>query len=729
MTFLTRSTFFFLILSSVFNALVISSDGDSSGDGSLTWDQAYDKAKSIVSRMSLEQKVGLATGMGWEKTLCVGNTYASIDPDFPSLCLQDSPLGIRFADNVTAGVSGITAASSFDRSAIRQRGEYMGKEFRAKGVHFQLGPSIDIMRSPQSGRAWEGFGEDPWLAGVAGRETIIGIQSQGVIATVKHYIGNNQETNRTTSSSIIDKRTLHEVWLWPYARAVEAGVGAVMCGYNRFDGIYACENDYILNTVLKNELGFRGPVMSDWGATHSTIKAANAGLDMTMPGDILMGDGLTFFGPNLTKAVHEGKVSEERVTDMSLRIAASHFKMMQDKNYPKTTLNTFNRTDAPVVLVQDDHDRLVREMGSASVVLLRNEDEILPLGNDFKKIAIIGSNAGPIPEGLQGCPDQSCGNGHLAMGWGSGTADFPYLVTPIDGIKARMEDEINVVHTFDDYDLDRAKDLASSADVSIVFAMADSGEEYIVVDGNNDRMNMSLWHNGDKLIEAVSEASDNVILVINSVGPVLMPWIENKSIKAIVWPGLAGQESGNALADILFGDVNPSGRLPYTIAKNAEDYPAHISTHSEVVYSEKLLVGYKYFDAKDIKPLFEFGYGLSYTKFEYDDISVVAERNGANTKVVTSITINNVGSVDGAEIPQAYITFPPSAGEPPKLLRGFEKVYIKAGDTKTVNFEFTDVDLSTWDEESEKWKLAEGQFTVHVGASSRDIRASIPFTI
>ncbi|KAG2227455.1 hypothetical protein INT45_007480 [Circinella minor] len=723
MTFLTRSTLFLFITLCIISGLA-------SSDSELTWDEAYDKAFSLVNQMSLEQKVGLTTGVGWEKTLCVGNTYASENPDFPSLCLQDSPMGIRFGNNVTAGVSGITAAASFDKTAIRQRGEYMGKEFRAKGVHYQLGPSIDIMRSPQSGRAWEGFGEDPWLSGVAGRETILGIQSQGVAATAKHYIGNNQETNRTTSSSNIDKRTLHELYLWPYARAVEADLAAVMCGYNLADGEYACENSYILNTVLKGELGFRGVIMSDWGATHSTAKAANAGLDMTMPGDILMGDGLTFFGSNLTKAVNDGEVSEDRVTDMALRIAASYYKMKQDEDFPKTTINTFTRSAAPEILVQENHSELVREMGAAAVVLLRNEDEILPLSTHTpKKISLIGSNAGPIPQGLNGCPDQSCGKGHLAVGWGSGTADFPYLVTPFDGITARAGENIEIVHNFNDYDLEEVQSLAYEADVAIVFVMADAGEEYIIVEGNNDRKNLSLWNNGDNLIEAVAEVSENVIVVINSVGPVLMPWIDNENIKAIVWPGLAGQESGNSLADVLFGDVNPSGRLPYTIAKKQDDYPAHISSEAQIEYTEKLLLGYKYFDAKGISPLFEFGFGLSYTQFKYDRLKTVVNGKKDNTRVTTSISITNVGEIDGAEIPQAYLSFPQYTNEPPKLLRGFEKVYLQAGEKKTVDFVFTKNDLSFWDEESEEWKLAKGEFTVYIGASSRDIRGSSSFTI
>jgi beta-glucosidase len=238
--------------------------------------------------MSLEQKVNIATGVGWKNGPCVGNTYAISNPDFPSLCLQDAPLGVRFAYNVTSGVAGINAAASFDRNAIYERGVYMGQEFRGKGAHIQLGPAMNFMRSPEGGRGWESGGEDPFLLGVLAEQTVLGIQSQGVIATAKHYILNEQGLNRKTGSSEADERTLHEIYLWPFARAIEAGVGSVMCGYNLVNEIFACENDYLLNTILKGELGFNGFVQSDWSATMSTVDSANHGLDMTMPGNTIL---------------------------------------------------------------------------------------------------------------------------------------------------------------------------------------------------------------------------------------------------------------------------------------------------------------------------------------------------------------------------------------------------------------------------------------------------------
>ncbi|KAG1251949.1 hypothetical protein G6F68_012020 [Rhizopus microsporus] len=250
----------------------------------LSWEDAYTKAKVLVDQMSLEQKVNITTGILWQQGPCVGNTHAITNPEFPSLCLQDAPLGVRYANNVTVGVAGINAAASFDRKAIYDRGVYMGKEFRGKGVNVQLGPSMNFMRSPEGGRGWESAGEDPFLTGVVSVETITGIQSQGVIATAKHFILNVLELNKKKESSNTDDRTLHEIYLWPFARSVEAGVGSVMCSYNLINDTYACENDYTINTVLKGELGFKGFVQSDWYATMSTVPSANGGLDMDMPG-------------------------------------------------------------------------------------------------------------------------------------------------------------------------------------------------------------------------------------------------------------------------------------------------------------------------------------------------------------------------------------------------------------------------------------------------------------
>ncbi|CAO0790070.1 unnamed protein product [Mucor circinelloides] len=699
----------------------------------LSWDDAYKKADALVSQMSLEQKINITTGVGWGNGPCVGNTYATTSPDFPSLCLQDSPLGVRLADNVTSGVSGINAAASFDKSAILARGEYMGREFYGKGVHVQLGPGMNFMRSPEGGRGFESGGEDPFLTGVVAAETIKGIQSEGVIATAKHYLLNDQELNRNTGSSDADERTLHEIYLWPYARSIEAGVASVMCSYNLVNGTYACENDHILNTLLKEELGFKGFVQSDWGATHSTVASVNGGLDMTMPGDITFGSGDSYFGANLTKAVNDDEVKEDRVTDMAMRIVASWYKLGQDKNFPETTLSSFTREDAKYVNVQADHKKLVREMGAASSVLLKNSG-ILPLSNKVKSVALIGSDIKAGPAAVNNdtiCADHGCDIGHLAQGWGSGTADFPYLIDPLTGLTNALGKDVKIQSSTDDWDLAAAAKTAKDADIAFVFSNADSGEEYITVDGNKgDRNNLTLWHNGDNLIKAVADANENTVVVIHSVGPVLMnEWINHKNIKAVLWPGLAGQESGNSLADIVLGKVNPSGRLPYTIAKEYDDYNVHPDPADQVVYSEKLLMGYKWFDHAGIEPLFPFGHGLSYTSFKYSGLKVKAKKKDDSVTVTASVMVKNSGKVAGAEVVQAYISFPESAGEPLKNLRGFEKVFIKKDSSSKVEFEFSKTELSVWDTKTKSWVIPSGKFTLHIGASSRDIRQTASFTL
>ncbi|KAI7895405.1 glycoside hydrolase superfamily [Mucor mucedo] len=706
----------------------------------LSWDEAYIKAALLVDQMSLDQKVAITTGRGWANGPCGGNTYPISSPHFPSLCLQDGPLGVRGANNVTSGVAGINAAASFDKMAIRARADYLGKEFRGKGIHVQLGPAVNMMRSPKSGRAWEGSGEDPYLAGIVAAESIKGVQAHGVIANVKHYILNDQELNRMTSSSEIDARTLHEIHLWPFARSVEAGVGSVMCSFNKISGIHACENDYLLNTVLKGELGFKGFVVSDWWATHSTVQAANGGLDMTMPGDITLptsidkpGSSDSYFGKNLTDAVIQKDVSESRATDMAMRIVASWYKMHQDENFPQTQLS-FDQRNSPFVNVQENHRILVREMGAASNVLLKNLNFTLPIvPSQVKSIAVIGSDAGPPPNGINTCFLNYCSNGTLAQGWGSGTADFPYLIDPLQGLREVFGDA-KIKSTLNDWDLHQAAEIAKDADFAFVFSNADSGEGLLGIYG--DRKNLSLWQNGDNLIKAVADANSNTIVVIHSVGPVLMPWIDHPNIKAVLWPGLPGQVSGHSLADIVTGKVNPSGRLPYTIAKREEDYNVDIDLDQVVEYSERLLMGYKWFDHAGIEPLFPFGYGLSYTSFDYDDLKVKtrvfynddAKKIVSDAIVRASINVRNCGTYDGAEIVQAYLSFPKSANSPPQQLRGFEKIFLQKGQNATVEFDLRKTELSIWDVSTSTWVIPAGEFAIGIGASSRDIRMSIGFT-
>ncbi|KAI9304202.1 beta-glucosidase [Cunninghamella echinulata] len=694
----------------------------------ISWSVAYDNAKALVNKMSLEEKIKIMTGKSFTYSDCAGNTYAT--QHFPSLCLQDGPLGMRAAHNVTLGVAGINAAASFDKQGILQRGIYMGKEFKGKGVHVQLGPGMNFMRSPQNGRGWESFGEDPFLSGVAAAETIKGVQSQGVISTAKHFILNEQELNRFSESSDVDDRTLHEVYLWPFARSVEAGLGAVMCSYNKINGTNACENDHVLNKILKQELNFKGFVMTDWWAARSTVQSANSGLDMEMPGniDINNPDSGSYFGANLTSAVKDHQVNEARINDMAERIVATWYKMGQDKNFPGVKINNLKPNKAPFVNVKADHSKYVRSLGAASVVLLSNKENILPLSKNTKSISIIGSDAfnSPLIYNETVCPYNQCAPGTLVQGWGSGTVTFPsHIISPFDGIKERAGNNTKVTGTSTNWDLEKVEQIAKESDIAIVFSNSDSGED--INTGHGDRINLTLWNNGDNLIERVANSNKNTIVVIHSVGAVLMPWIDHPNIKAIVWPGLPGEQSGNSLADVLYGDVNPSGRLPYTIAKKLEDYVTAPSPDDHIVYSEKLNIGYRWFDAKNIEPLFPFGYGLSYTHFSYSHLDVVV--SAKKEEVHAQIRVKNDGGIDGAEVVQLYLSFPNHVGEPPKILRGFEKVFIKSGRQSTVQFELGKTELSIWDVVSQSWVIPQGEFRIHIGASSRDIRQSSAFIL
>ncbi|KAH8550850.1 glycoside hydrolase superfamily [Umbelopsis sp. PMI_123] len=679
----------------------------------------------MVTNLTMEEKVNMTTGMGWQGGHCLGNIPPIPRLNFTGLCLQDSPAGVRLTKGISVFPSGINTASTFDKALIYERAKTLGKEFRAKGVNVALTPMINLMRSPYAGRNWEGAGEDPYLVGMVASLTVKGIQKNGVIATAKHFAGNEQETNRNSYSSYISDRAMHELYLWPFRESVEAGVGSIMCSYNKINGTYACENDQLLNGLLKGELGFRGFVQSDWSATMSTVPSANGGLDMTMPGDIKFHSGDSYYGKNLTRVVVDGQVPESRLNDMALRVFASWYMAGQDKNYPEVNFDSWNLNPETYIDVQGSHAKTIREVAAASVILLRNDQKTLPLQN-VSSIGIIGDDAGANAGGPNSCADRGCDRGTLAIGWGSGTAEFPYLVTPFDGISNRAGRQIKVISSLDDYDYDYASKVASQVDVPLVFANADSGEEFITVEENvGDRTHLQLWHNTEKLIKAVADANPRTIVVVHSVGPVDIEWANHPNISAIVWAGLPGQESGNALADVLFGDVNPSGRLPYTIAKATGDYPVPIEKNKDIRYNEELRLGYRWFEATNKEPKFEFGYGLSYTQFNYTDI--ILNKNGYSVEV--NITLQNTGGVDGAEIPQLYLEFPSEAEQPSKILRGFEKIYIKTGQKQTATFKLDSKLISYWNVTQQKWVVPHGDFNVHIGASSKDIRLKSTFTI
>ncbi|KAL2214655.1 glycoside hydrolase family 3 protein [Sarocladium strictum] len=695
------------------------------------WDSAYSQAQSALSGLSLSDKVGIVTGVGWNPGgACVGNTSPVSSIGYPSLCLQDGPLGVRYAISITAFTPGVQAASTWDLDLIRQRGQYIGEEFRGTGSHVMLGPVAGgLGKIAEGGRNWEGFSPDPYLTGIMVAETIDAVQGVGVQTAVKHYILNEQELNRETMSSNPDDRTTHELYLWPYVDAIHAESSAVMCSYNKIHGVWACESEFAMNTMLKERLGFKGYVVTDWAAQHSTAASANAGLDMTMPGSNWDG-GDVYWGPQLESAVRNGQVSQSRVDDMATRILAAWYRLGQNSGYPNVNFNAN---------VAGNHKENVRACARDGTVLLRNEDNILPLTNP-STIAVIGSSAVIGAHARNECQDGGCNSGALGMGWGSGAVDYPYFVAPYDAINERASSEGARVVLSNSDNTGSGASAAQGADVAIVFITADSGEGYIEVEGNRgDRNNLDPWHNGNALVEAVANANENVIVVVHSTGPIILESIlSHASVKGIVWAGLPSQESGNALVDVLWGDTNPSGKLVYTIAKQRGDYGTEVVNGNDD-YDEGLYIDYRHFDNAGIEPRYEFGFGLSYTTFEYGDISIDAgsiASGSATGSVISggpsglfddvatiSVSITNTGDVDGAEVAQLYLSYPSSAPEtPPLQLRGFDKLSLAAGESGTATFNLRWRDLSYWDVGTNTWVVPAGEFGVSVGASSRDIR-------
>ncbi|KAL1971151.1 hypothetical protein VTN77DRAFT_102 [Rasamsonia byssochlamydoides] len=626
-------------------------------NGQGDWAEAYQKAVQFVSQLTLAEKVNLTTGTGWEQEQCVGQVGSIPRLGFRGLCMQDSPLGVRDTDYNSAFPAGVNVAATWDRNLAYARGQAMGEEHRGKGVDVQLGPVAGPLgRSPDAGRNWEGFAPDPVLTGNMMASTIQGIQDAGVIACAKHYILYEQEHFRQGSqdgytvadsiSSNADDKTIHELYLWPFADAVRAGVGSIMCSYNQVNNSYACSNSYTLNKLLKGELGFQGFVMTDWGGHHSGVGDALAGLDMSMPGDIDFDSGTSFWGANLTVAVLNGSIPEWRVDDMAVRIMSAYYKVGRDRysvpiNFDSWTLDTYGYEHYAVsknwakvnehVDVRGNHAEIIRQIGAASAVLLKNNGA-LPLTGNERFVGVFGYDAAANPWGANGCSDRGCDNGTLAMGWGSGTANFPYLVTPEQAIQSEV---VSRGGTFtavtDNGAIDQMVEVASQASVCLVFANADSGEGYINVDGNEgDRKNLTLWQGADQVIQNVSANCNNTVVVLHTVGAVLIDdWYDHPNITAILWAGLPGQESGNSLTDVLYGRVNPGGKTPFTWGRTREDYGAPLvltpnngKGAPQQDFTEGIFIDYRRFDKYNITPIYEFGFGLSYTTFEFSNLNV-----------------------------------------------------------------------------------------------------------
>ena len=615
-------------------------------------------------------------------------------------------------------------------------------------------------------------------------KTVLGLQSNGLQSCAKHWIAYEQETQRNPTytdseaiiqesvSSNLDDRTMHELYMWPFANAVRAGVASIMCSYNRINGSYACENSKSLNGLLKEELGFQGYVMSDWGGTHSGMSSIEGGLDMDMPGGIGPYGGdpgpLSYFGGNVTIAVNNDTLDISRLDDMIVRIMTPYYHFGQDQDYPSidpatADLNTFSPRSKwfdTFVLngtrsrdVRADHDVIIRKLGAASAVLLKNTNKALPLKAP-KSIAVFGNDAGEDTMGYYNRNNFEYGT--LSVGGGSGTGRLTYLVSPLAAIKAKAQEVNALVQQFMNNTMIATTSISSLVvptppEVCLVFLKTWAQE-------GNDRDSLDLDWDGNAVVESVAAYCNNTVVVTHSSGINDLPWADHPNVTAIIAAHYPGQESGNAIVDVLYGDVNPSAKLPYTIALNIDDYnaPPITAVNSSDPYAwnadftEKLEIDYRYFDAQNMAVRYEFGFGLSYTTFELSGLTISKNSSetitalpeaqtvapGGNPALwdyLYTITVNltNSGEVNGAEVPQLYLTFPAStpAGTPPKQLRGFERVSLAHGTWELVSFKLMRRDISYWDIVSQEWVVPAGDFGVSVGFSSRDIKLTGTMTV
>ncbi len=793
----------------------------------------------LLQQMTLDEKITMVHG--WGGSPYVGYVPANTRLGIPALNLEDGPCGVADGmTNVTQFPAAIAISASWNLNLMKRYGRDMATEELGKGANIQLGPTVNILRNPVWGRSFESLGEDPYLNGQMAIADIDGIQSTGAMACLKHYDAYNQEFDRGNGSANVDERTLHEIYMPAFDIAVkQAHPASIMTAYNRINGIFCSENRYILTNVLFHRWAYPGFTMSDWGGTHSTVDAANNGLDMEMP------DG-QYFGDALKTAIQNGTVSEATLNDKVRRIL---FEMFRFHLFTKKPIGSpAAHVDTP------EHAQFTRIAAEQGTVLLKNEGSILPLNsNRVHSIAVIGFDASTNPK---------------SAGGGSASVIAPYVITPLQGIKNRIGSKISVQYaegvasntgampaipsqylspsdqsaghglqgeyfsntnlegqptatktvpnidfnwhggpaardvggdnwsarwtgtltppktgeyvfslTSDDGSrlyignqllinnwgnhaaqtvtasislnanqaypirveyfqgtgdslitlgwrmpggmsmMDEATALARKSDVAVVFANDFESE-------GGDRPDLSLPNNQDQLIEAVSEANPNTIVVLNTGAPVLMPWI--KQVKGIVEAWYPGQEDGNSIAAVLFGDMNPSGKLPMTFPKNAQDIPANTVEQYPGVnqvshYTEGIFVGYRYYDKNGIQPLFPFGFGLSYTKFAFSGLRLSSSRLSKNQGLTVTLDLKNTGNRDGAEVVQVYAGDPVSTGEPPKQLAGFSKVFLRKGQTKRVQIDIAPRAFAYWSMAKHDWVTASGKYKIMVGDSSRNI--------
>ena len=671
--------------------------------------------KKLVNELTLEEKASLCSGADFWHTEAIDRL------NIPAAMVSDGPHGIRKQENLAdhMGVAesikaiGFPTASamacSFDRDLLHKVGDALGEECVAEDLAVLLGPGINMKRSPICGRNFEYYSEDPVVAGELGAAFVNGVQEHGVGTSLKHFAANNQEWRRMSISAEIDERTLREIYLAAFETVVKkAQPWTIMCSYNRINGVYSCENDWLLNKVLRDEWGFEGLVMTDWGAMDERVPSLKAGLDLEMPDCHGETDKL------IVKAVQSGEL-EESVLDT----AVERILTMVDKYL------TARKDIDPASMVHPlpssvergydvaAHHALARTTAEQSAVLLKNED-ILPLQKD-KKIAFIGEFA-KVPR-IQGG-----GSSHI-----NNTSIESALDAAGDSVSYAQGFHIDE-ETTDETLLQEAITLAKESDVAVIFAgLPDSFESE-----GFDRTHLNMPANQNELIARISEVQPNVVVVLHSGSPIAMPWLDK--VAGVLQMYLAGQASGGAAVNLLFGDATPCGKLAETFPLHLEDNPSYLNfpgNREKVCYQEGVFIGYRYYDKKKMDVLFPFGYGLSYTDFTYSNMKVTV--NGKNAtdvdviketdEIIVSADITNTGNCDGAEIVQLYIKNPVVYEiRPEKELRDFAKVFLKAGETKTVTFTLNARAFSYYETRIHDWYAESGDYEILLASSSRDIR-------
>lgn len=699
------------------------------------------RVQDLLGRMTLQEKVAMLSGADWMQS--VPNQRLGI----PSIKMADGPIGIRswagpsaktggmkakMQVTTTAFPAGVAMAATWDTELVQEQGRAIGQEVKALGRDMILGPTVNINRTPLWGRNFEGYGEDPYLTSRLAVAYIKGVQGEGVIATVKHFAANNQEFERHRVNALVDERALNEIYFPAFKAAVtEAHVWSVMSAYNKLNGVYCAENPFLLKDMLQQQWDFRGLVVSDWGSTYSTTATVNAGMDLEMPGGLPMqewlkkpgsiaaGNGGGWLAPEkVLPDVKSGKISTGTIDDNVGRILRVIFVSGQ-----------FDKPHAATGEVDTAEQRAVARKGATeSIVLLKNDGELLPLdASKIHSIAVIGPNAAIAVTG----------------GGGSSLVVPKYSIAPLKGIQDRASKNVQVSyalgavmegsdHEGNPADAQSLREAAVAAAAKTDVAILVVGRSSKIESEDFDLKTLDLPAGQDELIEAVAKVNKHTVVVINAGGPVIMSkWIAQVPALVDMWYG--GQEGGNAIADILFGDANPSGKLPVSFVKQWKDSPAfghYPGENLQVDYAEGIYVGYRYFDKQKIEPLFPFGYGLSYTKFDYSDLKVSPDKAGPGQSIEVSLRVRNSGSRAGAEVVELYLHDAHSSVDRPiQELKGFRRVGLAPGETKVVDFTLDRSAMSYYSTAKKDWLTEPGQFDVLVGSSSRDIRLTGSFDL